>query len=167
MLSQEQLKEVIDYDPETGLFLWTARKSGRVIGGIAGCRFKISGKEYLTVSINGKRLLLHRLVFLYMTGSFPKNDVDHIDGNGTNNRWANLRDVTRLENSRNRRLSSDNKSGISGVMIFQNKWYVRIGLKGGKVELGYFHDFFEACCARKSAEIKYGYHPNHGSIRPL
>lgn len=77
--------------------------------------------------------------------------------------------MTRQGNSRNMRLFSTNKTGITGVYWYKKglKWQVRIRVDGYLHHLGYYHDFFEACCARKSAEIKYGFHKNHGSNRPL
>jgi len=113
--------------------------------------------------------LIHRLAFLYMEGSFPSDDVDHINGNGTDNRWINLRSVKRVENARNVKLLSSNTSGHAGVGwdVHRNKWRARITVNNKTKHLGRFDRIQEAVDARKHAEIEYDFHPNHGQIRPL
>jgi len=170
-LTQEYLKSVLNYDPETGLFVRIKRTSNSVkIGDVAGSiKMSSGGKRYIAIRVNGKKHSAHRLAFLYMTGNFPENQVDHDDGNGTNNKWLNLNDVSNIENSRNQRLSAANTSDHTGVRWNkkERKWKVRIGVNYEMITLGTFDDFFEAICRRKSAENKYGFHPNHGTIRPL
>ena len=164
ILSQAKLKELLKYYPETGELMWIkSRVRGKVITK-AGC---VSGDGYRRIEILGKNYLAHRLAFLFMTGSFPDNDMDHIDGNKDNNIWSNLRAVSTLENCRNQKLLKNNTSGYPGIHWSKetNKWRVRIGNGIGRLNIGLFDNLLDAVAARKSAEIEYNYHPNHGSIR--
>jgi hypothetical protein len=99
-----------------------------------------------------------------MTGKFPKLDIDHIDGNGINNKWNNLREVTRSQNCRNIKLASNNTSGFIGVRWNEEnkKWRALIGIDRKSKHLGYFDNLEEAIMARKNAERMFGFHPNHG-----
>lgn len=167
MITQERLKECLSYNPDTGSFTWIIVKRNVITGSIAGCTFKASSKTYRKIRIDWNYYTSHRLVFLYMTGSWPKNEVDHIDGDGTNNSWGNLRCVTRLENCKNMRLQSNNTSGVPGVRRHRKNWQTWIKVNGENIYLGTYRDKFESICARKSAENKYNFHENHGTVRPL
>ena len=170
MLTQEYVKKLFIYDPETGLFIRLTMSSKAVkIGEIAGYHVKSSGKTYVSIGIGGIYYKAHRLAFLYMNGSLPIDHVDHINGNGTDNRWCNLREVNRTINNQNARKRIDNKSGITGVSweTRDNHWRVEINVNRKKIVLGYFDNIFDAACARKNANIKYGFHKNHGSERSL
>lgn len=166
MITQKELKELANYDPETGIFTRLTRpcnsvKIGDEIGYLKRCK---SGLTYLSMEYKGKQYLVHRLVFLDMTGSFPDGDVDHIDGNGLNNRWNNLRIVNAIENGKNRRLNDNNVSGYQGVSFYNltNKWRAAISIDGKKKHLGYFDTFEEAKERRVKAEKEFNYHENHG-----
>ena len=167
MITQERLKEVLDYNPETGDFVCIGLpRRGVTSGSIAGTKFHNGGGNYyIKISVDRKIYYAHRLVFLYMSGEVPDDDkqVDHIDGNGLNNSWGNLRLVTQAVNNRNQRLSSTNKSGHIGVSWRpdRGKWVVRIGRK----HCGYFHNINDAALMAVAAYERYGYHENHGSIR--
>ena len=104
-----------------------------------------------------------------MLFGYPPEYTDHINGDGTDNRRINLRSVTPQENCRNRRLHNNNTSGVAGVMWFPvtNRWRAQIKNKGKNNHLGYFKDFNDAVIARKMAEYEMGFHPNHGTNRPL
>jgi hypothetical protein len=104
-----------------------------------------------------------------MTGEFPEDQVDHIDGNGLNNIWTNLRPVTRGENNKNIRKRADNTSGTTGVYWDKRsrKWQVKIKLLGCYKHLGLFDSKEDAIAVRKAAEVFYGFHENHGTERPL
>jgi len=174
-LTQEELKKLFYYDTDTGGFIWNVSRSSQCkIGDEAGYiqRNKSTGKSYRTILVNGKTYLAHRLVFLYITGAFPDDQVDHINGDGCDNRWINLRCVSNTENRRNIKLFHNNKSGVCGVIYCLNKyhndvWYSYIRINKILINLGYFKSLFDAVCARKNAELKYGFHRNHGSIRAL
>lgn len=126
MLTQTRLKEVFSYSERTGLFTRISKTGCKgVIGAVA--KSKING--YVVMGIDGRRYGAHRLVFLYVTGSWPKFDVDHKNGVTDDNRWVNLRDVTHVENMQNLRgPRSDNKSGYLGVTWNEKcqKWRAQI-----------------------------------------
>jgi len=158
MLTQKRLKELLTYNPETGVFTRNCTTSPRAQAGqTVGSKHNAG---YLCVSIDRKSHLLHRLAWLYMYGFLPEHDIDHINHDRTDNRIRNLRSVTRSENLRNQSVCPRNTSGIMGVSFDseRNKWMVRIKKK----HLGRYSDYFEAICVRKSAESRYGFHPNHG-----
>lgn len=168
-LTQEYLKSILHYDPDTGFFTWLRALGSTRIGKRAGS-FEVSRtKRYIRLQIDGARYHAHRLAFLYMEGSLPENCVDHISGDGTANKWVNLRRATRQENQRNMRLSVRNTSGHSGVGWdkVNNKWSCLISVGGKNIRIGRFADIRDAIAARKAANIKYGFHPNHGQSRPL
>lgn len=169
MITRERLKELLCYDRDTGLFKWRKTNSNSAVKGSNAGTVSVSAKKkYLKVRIDKTLYYCHRLVFLYEFGIYP-DKVDHIDGNGLNNKINNLRSVTSVKNSQNVRISNSNTSGVMGLSWNKGygKWHCYITVNKKRVQLGYYDDFFEACCARKSAERKYGFHMNHGSRRPL
>lgn len=172
-LSAEEARRIFDYNPETGELFWKVQLTplSRVRpGSIAGCvRSNGWGKNYRIVEVLGTKYRAHNLIWLIVTGKLPDELIDHIDGGGMNNAWVNLREVTRHENHLNRRRVSTNTSGVVGVCWDKTcKRFVAIIHKQGKrCYLGKFEVFEEAVAVRKAAEILYGYHPNHGSDRPL
>lgn len=146
------------YQPDTGRLLWKESRPGR--GCIAGREAGSVGKHgYLTVMVDGKRYYAHRIVWELANGPIPPDKfIDHIDGDKVNNRLANLRLVTLSENQRNAKFPRNNTTGVMGVR--PKKKGFEVTCAGQYV--GFFGDFFEACCARKSAERCMGFHPNHG-----
>lgn len=169
-LTQDRLKEFLSYDPETGSFVWIAKKAtNTTIGAIAGFeKFNpTSKKSYWMIKIDGYKHPAHRLAWLYMNGAYPQLEIDHINGDSLDNRIKNLREVSRRENSKNLKLSIANKSGVPGVYLIEERcvWRVRVYLEGGTRMQRTFKDFFEACCFRKSFDRKNGFHINHGSPR--
>ena len=164
----ERLKEILDYNPETGLFTWKEkRKWSKEVGSVAGSVYThpISGKKYIHIHTNGKQWRAHRLAYLMMMGEECKSDIDHINGDGTDNRWCNLREVDHRSNMKNlRRRKEGVGSGVMGVRWHKkaNKWVAGIYNNKKHIHLGLFVDFDEAVKARKEAEIKYGYSDNHG-----
>lgn len=172
MLTQDEVKRLLEYDPETGVLTWKINISNRKIGDVAGYSYTLkrqgeSYKRYIKIGIKDKKYLAHRIIWLYVNGSFPENEIDHIDGDGTNNKIENLREVEHKENSKNRRKPSNNISGMVGIAYVYNKWRVTIRVNGKRIHLGYFKDIQDAIISRKEAELKYGFHPNHGTDRPL
>ena len=162
MISQTELKVLVDYSQSTGLFTRLIKTSSRVkVGDIAGYVHKINGYRYIRAE--GKSYRAHRLAWFYMTGEWPK-EIDHINHIKTDNRWENLREVTHQENGKNRSKSKNNTSGVTGVSRSKqtSKWAAHIRINGKLRCLGSFTDKFEAICCRKSAENKHGFHPNHG-----
>lgn len=170
MITQEELKSLLHYDHDTGVFTWKRSRQGSKEGAIAGKVDKRkSGKCYWAITIKYKYYMAHRLVWLYVHGDFPKEQIDHIDGDGLNNRISNLRDVSASENSMNKRKYCNNKSGITGVSWDKhaNKWEVQIRVNKKNKRIGRYDNLFEAACARRQADINYGYHNNHGIERGL
>lgn len=165
ILTQARLKELLHYDPDTGLFTWLPRGlnfwDAHYAGKVAGSR---SGRGYVQIRILERMEYAHRLAFLYMVGKYPEFSTDHINGIITDNRWCNLRSVTQSENNKNMRTPKDNTSGVMGVFWGHRlqKWQPAIRVNRKQYHLGCYSDWFDAVCARKSAENRFGFHPNHG-----
>lgn len=169
MFDIDQAKSLLDYYPEEGVFRRRVTRGNSKRGTIAGYRLdKGHSKLYWAIEIAGNKIYAHRLAFAFMTGEWP-DEVDHIDGNGMNNKWSNLRGCSRSSNCKNRRLQSNNKSGILGVSWRGdcNRWVAKINSDNKQFSLYSGKDFLEACCARKRAENRFQFHPEHGTDRPL
>jgi hypothetical protein len=122
MLTQEKLKNLFEYDPETGSFIRKESVSNTHQGMVAGHTNKITG--YCKISIENEKHYAHRLAFLYMTGKMPEHSVDHINGNPSDNRWTNLREATHRQNLQNQKKRNTNSSGYTGVSYHKkaDKW---------------------------------------------
>lgn len=159
MLTQKELKRIWNYCPTTGLFTrLVATSPNTKVGDIANHR---QSSGYIQIMVNNKPYLAHRLAWLYMTGEWPKGDIDHKFGIRDDNRWSELRDVTRSINLQNqRRLRIDNKSGYAGVYLRKekNKWGACININGKNVHLGVFESAYEAGAYRlqKKRELHEG-----------
>jgi hypothetical protein len=183
MLTQQYLKECFTYNPNTGSLIWKTRPlshfsssqerkrwntryAGIEAGNKKTCRSK---KEYIFIKLEKTLHAAHRIVFFIVNGDWPSMQIDHINGCGTDNRIANIRNVTAGDNSRNRRIQHTNKSGASDVAFRKDtgKWRARISFNGVRINLGQFARLEDAISARNKAENEHGYHPNHGSVRPL
>jgi hypothetical protein len=164
-LTQERLKELLHYNPETGIFMRVKGVQGAAKGAIVGSPDK---EGYLRVGIDYITHKLHRLAVLYMEGEFPANDMDHINHVRDDNRWKNLRAATKAENAMNISLSPRNTSGFCGVAWDKKgcRWAARITAAGKTMHLGNFLEIEDAIDARKAANIKYGFHENHGKSLP-
>ena len=160
-LTQNGLKELLSYDPETGIFKWKVNRGRLMKDSVAGSKMNIG---YFQIKINYRKYLSHRLAFLYVYGRFPKGQIDHINGVRDDNRIENLRDVTRTVNNQNTKRTKNNTSGFTGVYWHKagNKWVSRINVNKKNVHLGSFSCIGEAIMARKKANIEYGFHENHG-----
>jgi len=166
ILTQEWIKELVHYNPNTGVFTWIKKPSSRSnrikVGEAAGFTSKVNG--YTEIGIRNKTYKIHRLAFLYMTGLMPEHQVDHINHVKDDNRWCNLRLVTNAENQKNTTRNKNNTSGVLGVnwRKDRSKWRAQIMVDGINKELGSYVYFILACIARKQAEVEYGFHENHG-----
>lgn len=171
--SPQQVRKLLRYEPNTGKLFWRVRtpdmfsNSYRAADG--NCRnwnSKHAGKEaftsvsngYLVGSVFGIKMKSHRVIWAYTYGAWPKNQIDHIDGNKSNNRIENLRDVSNLINHRNMKRSSLNTSGHTGVHRHQGKWRVKLGNK----HIGVYKNLDQAVKARLKAEAENNFHKNHG-----
>ena len=150
-LTQERVKSVLDYDPETGLFYWknTVRHSRK------GMKAGVSNnKKAIIIGIDGRLMSAHRLAYLWMTGSIPE-EIDHIDRNPSNNAWLNLRPANTAENKRNRGIPRNNTSGYKGVFWDQKKWRSAIKVDYQRKYLGSFDTAEEAARAYDAAARLY------------
>jgi hypothetical protein len=145
MLTQERLKQVLTYEPSTGVFIWKSRGAINSVGFEAG---SISSRGYRYIKIDNKQYLDGRLAFLYMTGSFPADgfEVDHIDQIKLNCKWDNLRLATRSQNMHNLNIACNNTSGIKGVSWYKTtgRWMAYIYHNKKRIPLGYYTSKEEA-----------------------
>ena len=150
-LTQDRLKELLHYDPDTGVF--TRRVSLNGNNAIAGSRAgSPDSKGYILIKIDGVLRRAHRLAFLYMTGGAPPEFVDHINRVKDDNRWVNLRPATSRENKGNVGLRRDNTSGHRGVSWDKRarKWMAFGTRDGRKIHLGYFDSLDGAAAAAQA-----------------
>ena len=152
MLTQERLKEVLDYDQHTGTFTWKVAQRRKNKKGTVGSDHNVG---YLQIRVDYKGYLSHRLAWLYCYGYFP-HEIDHVNGNKKDNRIENLREVSHTCNLRNCKLSKNNKTGVTGVRIVRNykkiKYRTEITLHGTVMLIGEFYDFDEAVAHRLAVE---------------
>lgn len=136
MITQKKLKELLHYNPETGVFTWTSDAYYTVAGKKAGWL----SQGYIRISIGGKNYLAHRLAWLYVYGEFPKDCTDHINCIGRDNRICNLREATNQENQCNKPANKNNKSGYKGVCWNKtnNKFVAQIKINNKQVRIGQF-----------------------------
>jgi hypothetical protein len=150
ILTQARLKELLHYDPETGCFVWRVARSARAKAGtVAGSLWR----GYVNISVDAKIYTAHRLAWLYVTGAWPTNVIDHINRFRSDNRWCNLRLSTQTLNAQNARLRRDNQSGAKGVSWHEGnrKWRARIQADKKQLFLGWFSTFEDAAAAYKTA----------------
>jgi len=157
MLTTERLKELLSYDAESGVFTrLTTVKPRWKAGQISGWKHKVNG--YFYVRVEGRAYFAHRVAWLYMTGEWPKKDIDHIDGDKANNRFANLREASEIMNAQNqKRAHKGTKSGILGVYPKGKKWQALICVDKKPKYLGTFDTTEKAYAAYLAA--KRIYHP--------
>lgn len=181
-VAPEVLVSLLRYDAETGKLYWLPRLphlfgKSRLCGSESYCRkwndryagkeaFTYGAPDYLRGSIFGFTTTAHRVIWALVHGEWPELQIDHINGRRHDNRIENLRQVTPAENSKNVR-RRDNTSGVLGVSRHSTsgKWVAQLAIDGKNTYLGSFDTIEEAAEARRLANIKHGYHPNHGNHR--
>jgi len=163
-ISHTLLTSHLHYNTDTGLLTYKYNYYKAKEGDTAGW---IDGHGYRMIRIDRIVYAAHRLIWFYFHKEWPMGEIDHINGNRSDNRIANLRDVSASENRRNSSKRNDNTSGIPGVSRHTNvnKWRAEIWVNGKSLHLGLFDTKIQAAQARKEAEIKYNYHPNHGKLK--
>lgn len=148
-MQQKRLKEILSYNPLTGGFVsLLIRRGPRKTAGTIGC---LSG-GYLTIMVDGKTYKAHRLAWLYMTGSLPKENIDHANGDRLDNSWCNLRLASRSQNRANSKTSS--RTGLKGVYAVPGGYQAAIRHKGHRHHLGVFESKHDAHAAYKDAAYK-------------
>lgn len=181
-LSIDLLHSLIDYDAETGILTWKARTpdmfrstrqapehSCKIWNAANAGRPALAtknGNGYLHGAIFGVTVTAHSVAWALHHGRWPTYGVDHENGDRTDNRIGNMRDVPDAVNAKNQKQNARNTSGVTGVSYFKRtrKWVAMIKGDGKVRNLGYFNTIEEAAAARKSAERRYGFHPNHGRV---
>jgi hypothetical protein len=134
--TQAQIKEILHYDHETGVFRWRHESRNKIKPwDVAGT---VTDGGYWAIKIKGKTYKAHRIAWLYMTNEWPKNLIDHIDGNPGNNKWINIRSATVKQNLENQALRKDNKSGFRGVSWHKKtqKWSAKLSHNNKNIWLG-------------------------------
>lgn len=160
-LTQKRVRELLDYDPETGLLRWKVNRSNVAAGSVAGCE----KRTYVMLSVDDTLYRAHRVIWLWMTGSWPKSFVDHKDLNKKNNAWGNLREATKSDNQANMPPSRANTSGLKGASRYRagekygKPWQSSISKHGKTYHLGHFataeqaHEAYMAAAERMFGEF--------------
>lgn len=176
-MNLERLRETLNYNPETGVFTWKKRPlsdfknltsmctwNARYAGKVAGYLQPAKGWPYWGIKLAGKNLTAHRVAWFMYYGEMP-DVIDHIDGNGLNNRIANLRNTNSQGNQRNMRQRSGRQLPM-GVFASGQRFYAQIQVDKKRISLGGYDDLQSAIKARQSAMEKYGFLPSHGLPAP-
>ena len=185
-VSIEILRQLLDYNPETGELFWRARPSEMFPAGntskeavAKGWNKRWAGKPaftaargergYLHGNIFGRTYYKHRVIWALAYGMWPDDEIDHENHITSDGKLTNLKSATNTDNKKNTVLQMNNSSGVVGVCWYKKtkKWKAQIGNLGKNIWLGEFVFKADAIAARKAGELKYGYHPNHGMPRLL
>lgn len=137
MLTAERARELLRYDPNTGHLSWKEQRRGAIP---PGQPIRTLSHGYVVVCVDYQRCLAHRLIWLMVHGRWPERQIDHINGNRSDNRIANLREATALQNLRNSAKRKNNTSGYKGVSFEKRtkKWIARIKLDAKRLHIGSF-----------------------------
>lgn len=180
----EIVREFFDYDPDTGVLFWRWRDrewfatdanwknaNTKCAGKPAGtlCTRKGSGYSWIQIHIpidNTRKhsYFVHRIIWMWVTGEHPPEQVDHINRDATDNRWVNLRESNSTENNKNKSMNSRNTSGYTGVSWHKKRksWVATIRTRNQMYNLGSYVNKQDAIDARKKAELDHGFYEGHG-----
>lgn len=152
-LTAEKLRELLDYEPETGLFYWKVQRRCVHAGREAGSG---DGRGYRKIWVSQRSYSAHRLAWMYVHGEWPQGHIDHINGLRSDNRIANLRVCTNADNGQNRGINANNRSGFVGVSFHRqsHKWQAHINAQGKRHSLGEFDDKDDAAKAYAEAKLR-------------
>jgi hypothetical protein len=160
-LTQKDVRDLLEYDSESGIFTHKRHMRGITRGTVAS---HLLPQGHVTVGILGWRYMAHRLAWLWMTGCWPDAEIDHRNGVRNDNRWCNLRAATTKQNRENRAREQPNTSGFRGVSwtTNRNKWVAQIKHHGRQRNLGRYPDLIDAVAARLRAERElFTHHREH------
>lgn len=165
-MSEEDLllKKYLSYCPFTGVFIWQLCPGTRVKqGDKAGC---IGETGYVQIRFKNKVYKAHRIAWLFMTGKWPPDQIDHKNGIEDDNRWRNLRLATNQQNAMNQKQCKINSSGCTGVSFYKRtgRWSAYITFQGKRIYLNTYKTKEEAIAVRTQAELDYGFFDMHGRI---
>lgn len=153
-ITPDELHDLLAYDEEAGCFTWKKRRGFKANEGSQAGVFSKNG--YVCIKVNYRSYKAHRLAWLYVHGRWPVGDIDHIDGDRSNNRIKNLREVSRRLNSQNRSFKSSNSiSGYVGVTPERGRWVARIKKDWKLIRIGLFDTPEQAAEAYKKAKAVY------------
>lgn len=181
-LHPDEVRELVEYDPETGHVFWKPRpprhfegrcknpeaQSKKFNGKFAGKRVgAVDHEGYLITKVCGVAMKVHRIAYAVYHGKWPDHEIDHVNGDPSDNRINNLRDATPSENNLNMSMRADNTSGVCGVSYSKSrkKWCAQIQKNGVTKNLGRFEKKKDAISARKQAEAELGFSATHGRNR--
>lgn len=162
MITFEEVDSWLKYDELTGTLTWRVSRGSKKKHSIAGY---LRSDGYWTIRLNGRLEQSHRIAWLISTGRLPGFEIDHINGNPSDNRLVNLREATHAENSLNKAMRRNNTSGINGVGWHKRiqKWSAYLSINGHRRHLGYFITIEEAAaCVHGAREVHHGTFANHG-----
>ena len=174
--SPEVLRQLLQYQPETGKLFWKERgvewfegatghyqrRWNTRYAGTPALNSRANRFGHLGGTIFNKSVHAHRVIWAILYGEWPVGDIDHINGDPRDNRVDNLRSVSRQENTKNRAVSNRSKSGHIGVSPCGEKWQVNIKVNGNPIRVGNFRCLTAAIIARRRMSLENGFHENHG-----
>lgn len=162
------VRKILHYDPDTGDLIWINKTNEynrhNTIGEIAGWK---DNKGYIRLFVNRKKYMSHRIIWFYMTGEWPKDQIDHINGVKDDNRWCNLREATNGQNQANTKQKTTKRSKYKGVYpnSTSNTWWSSIGINGKSRYLGTFLTQEKAALAYNKAALMY--HGNYAALNEI
>lgn len=152
-LTPDRARELLAYEPLTGVVTNRLTRSGAIAGSLSG---SLSRNGYRKIGLDGERYHLHRVIWLMVRGAWPAEEIDHINRDRGDNRWCNIREASRSINVRNVGVRKDSSSGIRGVTLTRGvRWRAKIRLHGRPIHLGYFATKEEAIAAHAAGIEKY------------
>ena len=177
----EVVRQIIEYQPDTGRLFWLERPQHLFQSSASRSQWHAArvwnatyaGKEaftamnsegYLTGSVMRRSERAHRVAWAFMTGAWPCDEIDHINGNRADNRWLNLREVPPHINRRNMKQYASNRSGVVGVQKRGNRFYASMNINGRTHYLGCFTTIDQAAAARQAMMNRNHFHENHGRV---
>ena len=171
VLDVNYIKNTFSYNPINGEAVRISkgkgvRRIGVSLGSVHLCGGKTrKEKSYIRMPVKCKPVYLHRVAWVLMTGEQPPIEIDHIDGDGLNNKWENLRAGNHSENMKNQKRHKNSKFETMGITLRKDngKYRARIMVNGATIDLGQYDTYQDAKNARLEAVRKYNFHPNHGT----